>query len=186
MVTLKVGKTVIIFARIRLVANYMIHKANCFFLEDRQLLPEGIYSNIFRVISMQLNLPLKYERLSDDVEIGTYERQMPWGGYHKIKFICKDGIPVSLPFETIETIGNGYHVRFGSYEGTLDKQGRLVSELSFDYNADTIRGIADDLMEAYLEQARENLRADLTEKNSPLDTFISNARIRAGYEHGMS
>ncbi len=133
-----------------------------------------------------INLPLRYERLSNGTEIGIYERQMPWGRNQRIEFICKNGIPVSLPFETIESVDDDYHVRFGSYEGMLDNQGRLASALSPDYNADTIGGLVNDFTEAYLEQARKGLLQAMEENDSPLDIFISSARIRARYEQGAS
>lgn len=132
---------------------------------------------------MMINLPLKYETLGDGTEIGVYERKMPWGEYHKIMFVCKDGVPVSLPFEQITPTEDGYAVRFGRYAGRLDKEGRLLSDLSFDYNPDTIEGIADDFLEAYLESTRKEMRQAM--KESELEPFISNARISARYGSGM-
>ncbi len=130
-----------------------------------------------------LNLPLKYEKLSDGTEIGRYERHDPYGS---VVFICQDGIPVSFPFKEIVPAKDGYMARWGKVKCRLDKNGGLVSSLSPVYNADTIRGIIDDFTEAYLENARNELLQAFEEKDSGIAHFVSDSRIRARYEQGAS
>lgn len=129
---------------------------------------------------MKLRLPLKYEKLSDGTQTGKFR-----SGHATYVFLCRNGVPISFPFQSITPSEGGYVARFGRHEGRLDSEGRLVSGFSFSYNADTVHGIADEFLEAYLEAARKEICQAMKENDSQLSHYISNARIRARYERGM-
>ncbi len=126
---------------------------------------------------MNPRLPLAYEQLEDGTEVGRFRGFV---------FVCRDGVPVSLPFTDIEPAAGGYVAHFGRDEYTLDKRGHVVSQPGYPNSfSDIARGTTDSLVESFLEIARQELCRKLEERDSQLVHYVSNARIRARYESGM-
>ncbi len=126
---------------------------------------------------MQVELPLSYETLSDGTEVGKFE---------SISFICKDGIPISPPFSEITPIENGYTAYFGRDVYKLDRNGRIVSGPDYPNSfTDFAKDISNNLVERYLELARDELLKVLDTSGSQLRYNIDRtARISARYWHG--
>lgn len=128
-----------------------------------------------------MKLPLQYERLSDGTEIGRFQRD-----HGEFVFVCKDGIPVSLPYSDIALTEDGYIAHFGKDAYKLDRNGNNVSWPNYQNNfTDFVRGVADDFMRSYLQLVRESLLAEMTATNSSFASYIKGVNIQVQHTYGV-